>query len=320
MNGKYITVEELIKEKKNDLKLKVLYGSRFLKRKITVSEVNRPGLAVAGFLEKFRYERIQIIGRGEYYYCESTPYLKIFRNLDKMLSIGEVPCVIITGGLSPNKALKEAAKKNNVPLISTPLDSPDFIRELTIYLDDKLAPSVTVHGVLVNVYGLGVLIQGPAGIGKSECAIELLKRGHILVSDDVVEIKRRVGNILIGSSPKTIKNFMEVRGIGVIDVEMLFGVGAILPSSVIELVIHLQSAQGVDLTKYDRTGIVNKKTNILGIDVPLIEIPVTPGRNLAILIEIASLNQRLKNTGYNAAEKLNGLVIKEMRRKQRNGD
>lgn len=317
MSNKYITVEEFIKEKKNDLQIKVVYGSKFLKRKITVSEVNRPGLAVSGFLEKFRYERIQIIGKGEYYYCTSNPYKKIFKNLDKMLSIGEVPCIIVTGGLKPNKALLDAVKKNNVPLIITPLDSSDLIRELTIYLDDKLALSTTVHGVLVNVYGLGVLIQGSPGVGKSECAIELLKRGHILVSDDVVEIKKRVGNILVGTSPKTIKNFMEVRGIGVIDVEMLFGVGAILPSSVIELVIYLQSAQGLDLTKYDRTGIIDKKTNILGVEIPLIEIPVTPGRNLAILIEIASLNQRLKSTGYNPAQKLNELLIEEMKKKEK---
>jgi len=320
MSDKYITVEELIKEKKKDFQFKVLYGSRFLKKKITVSEVNRPGLAVTGFLEKFRYERIQIIGKGEYYYCTSNTYKKIFKNLDNMLSVGDVPCIIITGGLKPNKALLDAVKKNNVPLITTPLESADFIRELTIYLDDKLAPSITVHGVLVNVYGLGVLIQGSPAIGKSECAIELLKRGHILISDDVVEIKKRVGNILVGTSPNITKNFMEVRGIGIIDVEMLFGVGAILPSSVIELVVYLQLAQGLDLTKCDRTGIIDKKTNILGIEVPLIEIPVTPGRNLAILIEIASLNQRLKNTGYNAAEKLNELVIHEMKRKGKDGD
>jgi len=313
---KYITVEELLKEKKKDFKLKILYGNKFLKRKIRVSEVNRPGLAVAGFLEKFRYERVQIIGKGEYYYCISNPYDKIFKNLNSMLSLGEVPCVIITGGYKPNKAIIDAVKKNNVPLLITPLQSADFIRELTIYLDDKLAPSTTIHGVLVNVYGLGVLICGKPGIGKSECAIELLKRGHILVSDDVVEVKRRAGNILIGSSPKTIKNFMEVRGIGIIDVEMLFGVGSILPNSPIELVIHLQNADKVSMTRYDRTGIIDKKTNILGVELPLIEIPVTPGRNLAILIEIASLNQRLKNTGYSAPKKLDEILIKEIKSKK----
>ncbi len=312
---KYITVKRLLNEKGKELKLKVVWGKNLLNKPIKVSEVNRPGLAVTGFLEQFRAERIQIIGKGEYYYCSTKSYGEILKNLNKMFSYPEMPCVIVTGGVKPQKAIIEAAKKNSIPVISTPLESSDLIRELTIYLDEKLAPSITLHGVLVNVYGLGVLIQGEPGIGKSECAIELLKRGHILVSDDLVEVKRRVGHILVGSSPKTIKNFMEVRGIGIVDVEMLFGVGAILPSSVIELVVDLQSASGLDLTQYDRTGMINNYTEILDVKVPLLKLPVTPGRNLAVLIEIASLNQRLKNSGYIASEKLNKLVWREMKRK-----
>lgn len=312
--NKQITVKQLLKEKSADFKLKVVFGREFLDRKIIVSEVNRPGLAVTGFLDQFRSERIQIIGRGEYFYCTTRPYNKIFSNLNKMFSNKDIPCVIITGGFKPTKPIIQAAQNNNIPLISTPLDSADLVRELTMYLDDKLSPSITLHGVLVNVYGLGVLIQGDPGIGKSECAIELLKRGHILISDDVIEVKRRIGHILVGSSPKTIKNFMEVRGIGIVDVEMLFGVGAILPSSVIELVVYLQSAQGLALTRYDRTGLIDKTVKILDVDIPSLNIPVTPGRNLAVLIEIASLNQRLKNTGYFAAKKLNDMVIKEMKK------
>ncbi len=314
---KTITVKELIKEKGSDLKLKLVVGKSFLGRKISVSEINRPGLALTGYLEQFRSERIQVIGRGEYYYCTSRPYSKIFKNLDRMLKTGDIPCVVITGGFKPQSAIIDAAKKNSVPLFVTALDTADFVRELTVYLDDKLAPSTVVHGVLVNVYGLGVLIQGDAGIGKSECAIELLKRGHILISDDVVEIKRRVGHILVGTSPKTIKNFMEVRGIGIVDVEMLFGVGSILPSSAIELVVYLQSAAGIDLSKYDRTGLEDQSTDILGITVPMIKIPVTPGRNLAVLIEIASLNQRLKNSGYFAAKKLDEIIKKEIKSKSK---
>lgn len=311
---KAITVKQLVKEKGKDLDLRLIIGKGFLDRKITVSEVNRPGLAVTGFLEQFRAERIQIIGKGEYYYCNSRPYSKIYRNLNKMFTIGEVPCVIVTGGMKPAKAIVDAAKKNSIPLFLTPYETADFVRELTIYLDEKLAPSVIVHGVLVNVYGLGVLIQGDPGIGKSECAMELLKRGHILISDDVVEIKRRIGHILIGTSPKTIKNFMEVRGIGIVDVEMLFGVGAILPSSAIELVVYLQSATNMDLSKYDRTGLEEQTTKILDVNVPILKIPVTPGRNLAVLIEVASLNQRLKNTGYFAAKKLDEAIKKEIRK------
>ncbi|MCX7905258.1 MAG: HPr(Ser) kinase/phosphatase [Elusimicrobiales bacterium] len=315
--NKSITVRQLVREKGKDLELKLIVGKSFLDREITVSEVNRPGLAVTGFLEQFRAERIQIIGKGEYYYCSSRPYSRIYKNLNRMFENNKVPCVIVTGGVKPAKALIDAAKKNSIPLFITPYETADFVRELTIYLDEKLAPSIVVHGVLVNVYGLGVLIQGDPGIGKSECAMELLKRGHILISDDVVEIKRRIGHILIGSSPKTIKNFMEVRGIGIVDVEMLFGVGAILPSSAIELVVYLQSATNIDLSKYDRTGLEEQTTKILDINVPILRIPVTPGRNLAVLIEVASLNQRLKNSGYFAAKKLDEAIRREIKKNSR---
>lgn len=312
--NKSILVKDLLKEKSKDFRLRVLCGKNFINKEIRVSEVNRPGLALAGFLAEFRSERVQIIGRGESLYCQKLPYKRILKNLNKMFENKDIPCVIVTCGIKPSKAIVEAAKKNNIPLITTQLDSADLIRELTMYLDDKLAPSINLHGVLVNVYGLGVLIQGDAGIGKSECAIELLKRGHVLVADDLIEVKRRIGHILVGSSPKLIKNFMEVRGIGIVDVELLFGVGAILPTSIIELVVCLKSASGVDLTKYDRTGLDEKKTEILGVSLPLLDIPVTPGRNLAVLIEIASLNQRLKNTGYFAAKKLNNLLMRNMRK------
>lgn len=312
MDNKNITVRHLLKEKGKELGLKVFFGKQYLDRVITVSEVNRPGLAVTGFLEQFRAERIQVIGKGEYHYCITRPYSKIYKNLNGMLSIGTTPCVIITGGKKPNKAMIDAAKKNGVPILVSLLDTANFVRELTMYLDEKLAPSTVVHGVLVNVYGLGVLIQGEPGIGKSECAMELLKRGHILISDDVVEIKRRIGHILVGSSPKLIKNFMEVRGIGIVDVEMLFGVGAILPSSVIEMVVYLQTASGIDMSKYDRTGLVDEKIKILDVEIPILKIPVTPGRNLAVLIEVAALNQRLKNSGYFAAKKLDKIVKKRL--------
>ncbi|NLI09665.1 MAG: HPr(Ser) kinase/phosphatase [Elusimicrobia bacterium] len=312
---KTITVRELLKKKGKILGLKVICGKDSLDRKISVSELNRPGLAIAGYLEKFRSERIQIIGKGEYSYCSSETPAKIKKNLSGMLAFPDIPCVIVTGGVKSSKVLIEICKKFKLPLLETNLETSVFIRDLTIFLDDNLAPMTTLHGVLVNVYGLGVLIQGDPGIGKSECAIELLKRGHILISDDIVEVKRRMGQILIGRSPETIKKFMEVRGIGIIDVELLFGIGAIMDQSVIEMQVYLQSAANMDMSKYDRTGLEENQVTILGTQVPSLKIPVTPGRNLAVLIEIASLNQRLKNQGYFAVKKLNEEILKRMKAK-----
>lgn len=314
--GKSITVRELIKKKGKNLGLKVICCKESLDtRKITVSELNRPGLAVTGYLENFRSERIQIIGKGEYSYCESESQSKIEKNLSKMLSFKDIPCVIVTGAMKPPPVLVETCKKFKLPLLETKLETSSFIRELTIFLDDKLAPMVTLHGVLVNVYGLGVLIQGDPGIGKSECAIELLKRGHILISDDIIEVKRRMGQILIGRPPETIRKFMEVRGIGIIDVELLFGIGAIMDQSVIEMQVFLQSIAGMDMSKYDRTGLEESSISILDTSIPSLKIPVTPGRNLAVLIEIAALNQRLKNQGYFAVKKLNEELIRRMKAK-----
>jgi len=310
---KSITVKELLKARGRVMVLKVVSGREFLGKKITVSEVNRPGLAVTGHLDQFRAERIQIIGKGEYAYCTKENPKKIKNNLDRMFSRSDMPCVIITGGVKPHELILESCKKNKIPLLETSLDTSTFIREITIFLDDLLAPVTTLHGVLVNVYGLGVLIQGDPGIGKSECAIELLKRNHILISDDIVEIKRRIGYILMGTSPKTIKNFMEVRGLGIIDVEMLFGIGAIMSQSIIEMQVYLQSALNLDLSKYDRTGTEDNYMKILDVDVPSLKIPVTPGRNLAVLIEVAALNQRLKNQGYFASKKFNEALIKQMK-------
>lgn len=312
---KKITVKELLKKKGKSLGLRVICCRENLDRKITVSELNRPGLAVTGYLEKFRSERIQLIGKGEYSYCQSEKPSKIKKNLSGMLSFPDIPCVIVTGGVKSPALLIETCKKFKLPLLETKLETSSFMRELTIFLDDILAPMMTMHGVLVNVYGLGVLIQGDPGIGKSECAIELLKRGHILISDDIVEVKRRMGQILIGRPPDTIRKFMEVRGIGIIDVELLFGIGAIMDQTVIEMQVYLQSAANVDMSKYDRTGLDEEKVNILETEIPSLKIPVTPGRNLAVLIEIAALNQRLKNQGYFAVKKLNDEIIRHMKAK-----
>ena len=312
-NNKGLTVKDLLKSRGNVLDLKLIVGASYLSREITASVINRPGLAIAGHLEQFKSKRIQIIGQGEHAFCLKSEERDILRNLDKMFSGDDVPCVIFTGGLKPPKVFRESAKKAKISILLTSMPTASFIRELTIFLDDRLAAITHIHGVLVNVYGLGVLIQGDSGVGKSECALELLKRGHILIADDVVEVKRRIGYMLIGHSPRNISHYMEVRGLGIIDIELLFGIGATMDQSIVEMQVFLESV--TNLKNYDRTGLASDSINILDVNIPSLRVPVTPGRNLAILIEVAALNQRLKNQGHSTANKFNEDLIKKMKRK-----
>jgi HPr kinase/phosphorylase len=306
-----LTVGQLLKEQEERLKLELVAGEKSLGRRITVSDLNRPGLALSGFLEHFRAERIQIIGIGEQSYCLKAEPKKLAESLGGMLESPDLPCLIMTHNLKTPTTLVQACRKSGTPLLRSKLDTATLVGELTEVLEAKLAPTTTVHGVLVDVYGLGVLIQGEAGIGKSECALELLKRGHILIADDAVQIQHRRGAYLRGSCPEPLKHYMEVRGLGVIDVKLLFGIGSILDRTRIELSIRLEPWN--PNTQYDRTGLESRKTTILDVDIPLIRIPVSPGRNLAVLIEVAALNQRLRTQGYFSAETFNQRLIERMK-------
>jgi HPr kinase/phosphorylase len=310
-----LTVGDLLKEQGERLRLELVAGEKSLNRKIAVPELNRPGLALSGFTESFRAERVQIFGNGEQAYLRAADAKKLSEALSGMLSVEGLPCVIVTHNAVVPPALLAACKKHHVPLLKSAYDTATLTAELAEALESRLAPSTTVHGVLVDVYGLGVLIQGEAGIGKSECALELLKRGHILVADDAVQIQHRRGGYLRGTCPEPLKNHMEVRGLGVIDAKLLFGIGAILDRTRVELAIRLEPwTAGVT---YDRTGLDTKKLTILDVDIPLIRIPVSPGRNLAVLIEVAALNQRLRTQGYFSAETFNQRLIDRMRAKER---
>lgn len=307
---KHLTVGELLKEQRDRLRLELVVGEKALDRTITTAEVNRPGLALAGYDAHFRGERVQIIGRGEHDYCLKAPEKTLSENLTAMLKLPGIPCLVITRNLRTPAPLAQACRKFKIPLLRTSLDTATFIGELSALLEDRLAPVVRLHGVLVDVYGLGVLIQGEAGIGKSECALELVKRGHILVSDDIVEIRQKHGQVLIGNCPEPLKHYMEVRGLGIIDVKLLFGIGSILNMSQIGMVIQLEMWKP-DMV-YERSGLDRGTTRIIDVDVPMVRIPVSPGRNLAVLIEVASLNQRLKTQGYFSAETFNQTLIARM--------
>jgi HPr kinase/phosphorylase len=309
-----ITVAQLLAAKGKDLSLEVLCGGRYLAREIPRPSLNRPGLALDGHLENYRAEIIQIIGRGEYAFCANLPQARLKANFRKMLAPGTVPCVIVTAGMKVLPGICAACREMRVPLLSTSLDTAAFISELIAYLDDCLSPRTHMHGVLVKVSGLGVLIRGDAGIGKSECALELIKRGHILVADDVVEIRRRRGGKLVGSCPPMLRHYMEVRGLGILDVELLFGVGSSIDSSEVEMEVNLIAPSDGFI---DRLGADRQTACILGAEISSLTIPVTPGRNLAVLIEVAALNQRLKGQGIITAREFNRKLMAKM--KEKNG-
>lgn len=305
-----ITVKTFFSEKKEELKLELLSGENGLSNKIAISDINRPGVTFAGYLEHFSNERVQIIGLGEYSYLKSLSEKKQTEVLEKIYAFRNIPCFILARGLKPLPVMLKMHKKYKIPLFSTPLKTSFLMAELIYYLEKKMAETTTVHGVLVSVYGLGVLIVGDAGIGKSECALELVKRNHMFVADDVVEISKHSGGNLIGKREKLIQHHMEIRGMGIIDVSKLFGIGFILDESKIELIIRLEEWK--NNRNYERAGLEEHYTMILGVKVPEIVFPVRTGRNLAILVEIASLNQRLKKKGYYSAKELNKQLIKLM--------
>lgn len=312
-NGAALTVGQLLKEQSERLRLELVTGERSMARPVSVSELNRPGLALIGFLDHFRAERVQIIGRGEQSYCMKAEPEKLGQALAAMLASPDLPCLILTQNLKSPPALVAACRKHEVPLLRSKLETATLVSELSEVLEAKLLPTTTVHGVLVDVYGLGVLIQGEAGIGKSECALELLKRGHILIADDAVQIQHRRGGVLRGTCPEPLRHYMEVRGLGIIDVKLLFGIGSILERSRIELAIKLEPWNAA--ARHERVGLESQKTTILDVDIPLIRIPVSPGRNLAVLIEVAALNQRLRRQGYFSAATFNEKLIARMKAK-----
>ena len=294
-----LTVEQLLKEKSEELQLQLIAGQGSLSREISRTDLNRPGLALGGFFDNFRWERIQIVGRGENAYIMQVA-LKGDRESLKEFFKFKVPCVVLTHNLSPRPELIELANEYQVPLILRALETANLVAELSLYLEEKLSPTITLHSVLVDVYGIGVLISGDSGIGKSECALELIKRGHMLVADDVVLLQHFPGGILIGrAANEMMKHHMEVRGLGIIDVKQLFGMSSILNQSRVELMINLETWD--EAKEYDRIGLEDHTVEILGMRIPRLVMPVRPGRNLAILIEVSALHQRLKARGVNSA-------------------
>lgn len=268
---------------------------------VSTAETNRPGLQLSGYYEFFDNDRIQVIGKSEdsfLYKFDENDYL---RRIDALMA-SKPPAVIITRGLPVSSSMIESAKKNGVPLLRTDDATSSFISSLIAYLNVHLAPRITRHGVLVEVYGEGILLLGESGVGKSETAIELVKRGHRLIADDAVEIRRVSSKSLVGSSPENIRHFIELRGIGIINARRIFGMGAVKLTEKIDLIINMEQWDAEKV--YDRMGLESQTTNILDLEIPSVTIPVKPGRNLAVIIEVAAMNNRQKKMGYNAAQEL----------------
>ena len=293
-----------------DFKLEELYVTDENKEtEITTPDVNRPSLQLTGFYDYFDNNRIQILGKVEYTYLTQISQEERYRQLEMLFS-HKIPALIITRGLEEIEGMGELSAKYGVPVLRTQYSTSRFMSAVIAWLNKELAPRITRHGVLVEVYGEGILILGESGVGKSEAAIELVKRGHRLVADDAVEIKKVSDISLVGSSPEIIRHFIELRGIGIIDVKEIFGIGAVKNTEKIDMVINLET--WVDGKQYDRLGLEDEYTDILGIKIPSLLIPVKPGRNLAVIVEIAAMNNRQKRNGYNAAEELNKRLMASM--------
>ncbi len=296
----------------DEFQLELICGEEGVNRPITTSDLSRPGLEIAGYFDYYPADRIQILGMTELsFFSKLTDEERISRM--QTLCNDITPCIIITRDLEVPKELLVASESVSVPVLRTSMKTTRFSSRLTNFLESKLAPTTAVHGVLVDIYGVGVMITGKSGVGKSETALELVKRGHRLVADDCVEIRQEDDDTLVGNSPELIEHLLEIRGVGIINVMTLFGAGAVRSHKRISLVINLELWD--QQKNYDRLGLDEEKVRIIDTDVTRMNIPVRPGRNIAVIIEVAAMNYRLKRMGVNTAQqftqKLNEAIEKE---------
>ncbi|MGA7991787.1 MAG: HPr(Ser) kinase/phosphatase [Thermoanaerobaculia bacterium] len=294
------------------LNLKLVAGHQGLDRPVDWPRVQKPGLAIAGFLDYVKENRVQILGASEYNYLKTLPAAVVRERLDAFTKL-PLAAVVVTKGIHPGSVLTGFCRRRHVPLFTTERLTSVVIEGLTAFLEESLAPRATLHGVLMEVGGLGTLLLGDSGVGKSECALALVQRGHRLVADDLVVVQRFPNDVLIGSSSGLIRHHMELRGLGIVNVPMLFGVAAVLERHTVEFVIQLEDWG--ENTAIDRLGLDDEFQEILGVRVPLVRMPVATGRDVALLVEIAARNQLLKRRGFNAAREIAQKVHDEIVRK-----
>ncbi|MBX3728180.1 MAG: HPr(Ser) kinase/phosphatase [Candidatus Sumerlaeia bacterium] len=308
-----ISVSQLLNEKGKQFDLRLIAGRKGLDNTVSSSELNRPGLAFAGFLDIYTHDRVQILGNTELaFLAKMEPAVRAER-MAAALDYA-VPLIIVTSGLEPPEGLTEMCERRNIPLVVTGHTTSRISSMLGFHLERVFAPTSTAHGVLVDVFGVGVLITGSAGVGKSEVGLELIERGHRLVADDVVMLKRLGRNLLMGSAASNVAHHMEVRGLGIVDVELLFGAGSVRDEKKVDLVVRLKRRKTDDVTEIDRLGLDEHFATLLGVEVREFTIPVEPGRNASILVEVAALQFRIHSQGRNPAQELNERLIKQMAR------
>lgn len=291
------------------LKLNVLQGQDWLSKSVETADIHRPALEVAGYFDHYPSERIQVIGQTESDFFAKLDIKTQQQRAESLLS-NDTPCFIFSRDIQPVKHFFVSAAAVKIPLLGTSLPTTRLFSRLAHWLDNALAPRRTMHGVFVELFGVGVLLTGASGIGKSETALELIKRGHRLVADDAVEVRRPAEDVLVGTSSEVLVNLMEIRGLGIIDVCSMFGAGAVRPDKRVELVLHFERwKEGV---LYDRLGFDTNYQDILGVQVPTITVPVAPGRNLAMIVETAAVNFRAKTMGFDAGKDLSNRITKKM--------
>lgn len=313
-----ILVSRLFSQLEYDLRLELVAGKNGIEKKIiTVSEVNRPGLSLCGYYEGFAYDRIQVMGAGEIGYLETRTSQERREIFQKMLSY-DIPCFVVTRSLNVPQELIEECERTSTPLLCTSLETPAFVARLVPRLEDEFGPSMLMAGNFVEAFGIGVLILGDSGIGKSECALELIRRGHRLIADDAVYLKRVTGHRVLGSNVYPFGHYMEVRGVGVIDVSALFGITAVRARKTVDLVVTLERwEEGKD---YDRLGLEDKTYEILNEELPHVIIPVQPGRNTSITVEVAAMNLRAKKMGHHSARELDRIIKGNMQKESSERD
>lgn len=309
-------VREILEEKGDELSLTLLSGREGLKRKIETPDLNRPGLLLAGFEELFPYKRVQVVGAQEMRFLNSLSENERDEASARLFG-KEPPAVIVAKGYEPPEPFKKYSEKYKVPLFVTPLKTTFLMRKLYTYLSFKLAPYMLIHGTLVDVYGVGILLTGKSGIGKSECAVDLVSRGHILVADDLVKLIHYPEGVLTGTSGAqnpSLRHFIEIRGVGIIDIYSLFGINSIRDTKKVE--VHVELVEWSEALDYERVGLEESYSNFLGVKIPYMKLPINPGKNIAMIMEVIAMSYHLKEKGIRPAEAFEKLLLREMKKNE----